>query len=72
MLRCLATLTLASNPATETLCMPPQLPENAELTGITARFENGVLTVRVPKAIPVEPEVTEIPIADGDDNTIDI
>ena len=23
-----------------------QLPENAELTGITARFENGVLTVR--------------------------
>jgi HSP20 family molecular chaperone IbpA len=52
--------------------MPPQLPENAELTGITARFENGVLTVRVPKAIPVEPEVTEIPIADGDDNTIDI
>ena len=31
-----------------------------------------VLQVRVPKAIPVEPEVTDIPIADGDDGTIDI
>lgn len=44
------------------------LPENAQLTGITAKFDNGVLIVTVPKTIPKEPEITDVPIdaAEGD------
>lgn len=47
------------------------LPENAQLTGITAKFDNGVLIVTVPKTIPTEPEVTDVLIDDAaDDDSI--
>lgn len=39
-----------------------QLPKNADLSSIKARTDNGVLTVRVGKVQPSEPEVTDIPI----------
>lgn len=57
---------------TDTLLVPamPQLPDNSQLTGITAKFDNGVLIVTVPKTIPKEPEVTDIPINAGDDTSI--
>ena len=42
------------------LCV--QLPDNAALTSISARFNNGVLIVSVPKIARKEPEVTDIPI----------
>ena len=41
-----------------------QLPDNAELTSISARFNNGVLIVSVPKIVRKEPEVTDVPIDD--------
>lgn len=46
------------------------LPENALLTGITAKFDNGVLIVTVPKTTPKESEVTDVPIDVADDNSI--
>ncbi len=39
-----------------------QLPDNADLSGITARFDNGVLTVTVKKTRPTPEDVTDIPI----------
>ncbi len=41
----------------------PQLPDNADISGITARFDNGVLTVTVKKTQPTPVEVTDIPIS---------
>jgi HSP20 family protein len=38
------------------------LPEDAELSGISARVEKGVLTLTVNRVQPVEPEVTTINI----------
>ena len=39
-----------------------QLPDNADLSGITARFDNGVLMVTVKKTRPTPEDVTDIPI----------
>ena len=41
-----------------------QLPDNVQLTNITAKFNNGVLIVTVPKIVPKESEVTDVPIED--------
>lgn len=40
------------------------LPDNVQLTNITAKFNNGVLIVTVPKIVPKESEVTDVPIED--------
>ena len=42
-----------------------RLPESVEEAAITARFENGVITLRLPKAAKAEPEVRRIEIARG-------
>lgn len=41
-----------------------QLPEDADLSGITARFRDGVLTVMIKRTKPAEPETTDVPIDD--------
>ena len=42
-----------------------RLPESVEEAAITASFENGVITLRLPKAAKAEPEVRRIEIAGG-------
>ncbi len=42
-----------------------RLPESVEEAAITARFENGVITLVLPKAAEAEPEVRRIEIARG-------
>ena len=56
------------------MLIPHAAPERNRALCMWSPTDAGVATmqVRVPKSIPVEPEVTEIPIADGDDGTIDI
>lgn len=41
-----------------------QLPEDADLSGITAAFRDGVLAVTVKRVQPAEPEVEDVPIDD--------
>lgn len=41
-----------------------QLPEDADAGGITARFKDGVLSVRVKRTKPAEPQVNDVPIDD--------
>lgn len=38
------------------------VPENVDVSGIEAVFENGVLNITLPKTEPVQPKVTEISI----------
>jgi HSP20 family protein len=40
------------------------LPDDADLSGITAGFKDGVLSVTVKRVKPVEPEVEDVPIDD--------
>lgn len=46
-----------------------KLPEDADLSGITARFRDGVLTVMIKRTKPAEPETTDVPIDDWFDVT---
>lgn len=39
------------------------LPENVKRDGITARYEDGVLHLVLPKQEPAQPKVTEVPIS---------
>lgn len=39
------------------------LPDNVKRDGISARYENGVLYITLPKQEPAQPNVTEVPIA---------
>lgn len=41
-----------------------KLPEDADAGGITARFKDGVLSVRVKRTKPAEPQVNDVPIDD--------
>lgn len=46
-----------------------KLPEDADLSGITAAFKDGVLAVTVKRVKPIEPEVEDVPIDDWFDVT---
>jgi Hsp20/alpha crystallin family len=50
--------------AAHTVLLALQLPEDADLSGITARFRDGVLTVMIKRTKPAEPETTDVPIDD--------
>lgn len=47
------------------------LPEGIEAEAVTATFENGVLTVRIPKPEQAKPRRVRIGVGDGASKTID-
>ena len=57
-------LLLLWSPEAYTVLLVSQLPEDADLSGITARFRDGVLTVMIKRTKPAEPDTTDVPIDD--------